>query len=353
MSKAHRFIWALGLSLFAPLSQAAKVYIPLGEANEIAVVDTEENRVVNTIKGVEAAHGLALSPDGALLVAASVASVPAAHAGPPSKPTGMSEDEHAAHHSRAAAGRGAERVSYLTLIRAENGKILRRLEVPGAVHHVAITPDGRYAVATLMAAGSASIVDLQSQQVTATIPTGPNPNYAVAARNGRTVYVSNSGNGTVSELDVIDGYVRRNLRVGEGPEHMVLSRDGAHLYVNNTGGGTVSVLTMPEGRVTETLPTGRTPHGIDLSADGRTLFVALTGEDRVLSVNLDSHARKSLPLGPAPYHLARVPGGHTLYVSSRTEPRVWVLNGDQLAVQGEFATRGIAHQSALPPEKPQ
>lgn len=342
-------VFCLLLSAPFAAATAGTAYIPLGEANEIAVVDTERHAVVDNIPGVNAAHGLAITPDGQLLIAASLNAVPRAHGALPAKPAGVSAEDHAAHHGGGGGSTGGETVSYLTLIEAKTRRVVRQLEVPGAVHHVQVTPDGRYAVATHLQSGSASIVDLGTRQLKATVPTGPNPNYATPAPDGRTVFVSNSGNGTVSELDVVEAYVRRNLKVGEGPEHMVLSRDGTRLYVNNASGGDVSVVALPEGRVLKTFETGRNPHGMDLSADESTLFVALTGEDRVLAIDLATGSRKDVALGPLPYHLARVPLGGGLYVSSRAEPRVWVIDESDLSRQAEFATRGIAHQTAIAP----
>jgi hypothetical protein len=74
-----------------------KVYVPLGSANEILVIDAERDEVVGRIGDVTNAHGLAAIADGNYLVAGSMSLAPKNQ----KIPEGMSEDEHNAHHSSA------------------------------------------------------------------------------------------------------------------------------------------------------------------------------------------------------------------------------------------------------------
>ncbi len=61
------FVWSnaclLGLLAAPPLSALAgtEVYVPLGSANAVAVVDADSDRVVAEINGISASHGLAVS----------------------------------------------------------------------------------------------------------------------------------------------------------------------------------------------------------------------------------------------------------------------------------------------------
>ncbi|MCS4505350.1 hypothetical protein KBTX_02823 [wastewater metagenome] len=320
---------------------AGQAYLPMGQARGIAVVDTQRDAVVGHLPGVPSGHGLALSPDGGLLVAASLAAGATMEAGEP---------EHAAHHGGKAAARESGGGGVVTLIRAATGAVVARIAIPGPSHHVAITPDGRYAVATLMRDGGVAVIDLRERRLARVVPTGVAPNYAVPAADSRTVYVSNSGSATVSVVDVVTGRVRDSVTVDAGPEHMVLSGDGERLYVNAAGAGAVTVVALPEGRVVRSLETGRDPHGIALGRSGRRLFVALTGEDRLLAIDLRDGSRTSRVLAPMPYHLARVPGNGRLYVSSRGESRVWVVDGRDLGVSASIQTSAVVHQMAMSAE---
>lgn len=331
--------------------QAATVYIPEGSAGETLVVDARTDTVVGRLANLPDIHGLGGAAKARYLVAGSYAETQADKKLVVAKPASVSEDEHAAHHSAAArtGATSSNAISILTIIDARNGSPVRRLEVPGAVHHVAVSPDGRYAVATLPNADSISIIDLSDLTVRGVVRTGPTPNYAAFNADGSMVYVSNAGNGTVSEVEVGRRIVRRNLPAGNTPEHLVLAPDGRTLYVANVDAGTVSALAIERGAVDRTFSIGGEVHGLDLSDDGGTLFVSGKGENKLVAINLSSGKVRTAPLGPGPYHLAVVRGTGKLYVSSRDEPKVWVVDEATLAPRSTIAIRGEGHQMVVLP----
>ncbi len=334
----------------SPAAAETKVYVPLGSAGTAVVIDAAQDKVIDVISDLPDAHGLAGTPDGAFLVAGSYAATPRGEEAVPPRPEGMSEEEHRAHHAMPARPSVPEpaAVSYVSVVRADDGSLVHRIEVPGAVHHVAVTPDGRFAVATHPNQGAISVIDLAEFRVAATVHTGPSTNYAVVGADGKFVYVSNAGNNTISEVDTERWIVRRNLLVnGKSPGHIVLSPDGSTLYVTNVGDGTVAALSLPEGTVARTFQIGGALHGIDLSDDRRTLFVSGRGENKLVAIDLESGETKSVPLGPSPYHLAAIPGTGKLYVSSAEEPKLWVVDQESLRVLNEIPIRGKGHQMVV------
>lgn len=336
-------------ALFAAMQPALAeplVYVPLGSENRIVVIDAANDKVVGSIDGIPAVHGLAKTPDGSMLVAGSFEEREPRTAAPP-KPSGMSEEEHAAHHgggSSAAMQSSDSVVSTVSIIRASDGSVVRRIDVPGAVHHVAIGPKGRFAAVTHPNQGAVSVIDLHSHEVVSTLSTGPFPNYVVFDPDGGRLYVSNAGNDTVSAVDTDRWIVKWNVVAGASPEHVVLSPDGTMLYVNNVKDGTVSVIATDSQEVVKTLPAADTPHGIDLSEDGDTLFIASLGEDRLIAIDLKTGKARSTALAPAPYHLAMISGTGKVYVSSADEPKIWIVDQNSLAVRGEIRIGGKGHQ---------
>jgi len=321
------------------------VYIPLGSDGKVVVVDTSQDKIVGEIGDLPAVHGLAGTPDGRFLIAGSYEEREVG-AGAPAKPAAISEDEHAAHHSAAPDGarKNDAMVSTVSVVRTADSAVVRRIDVPGGVHHVAVSPDGRFAVVTHPNEGAISAIDLSSYEVVATVATGPLPNYAAFSPDSSQLYVSNAGNDTVSAVDTGRWIVRWNTVVGSSPEHVVLSKDGATLYVNNVDDGTVSVLTVDGQKVVKTIPVGTTIHGVDLSDDGKTLYVAARGDDKLISVDLATGTQRSTVLAPDPYHLAAIRGAGKLYVSSAGEPKVWVIDQQTLKIIGEIAVGGKGHQ---------
>jgi len=332
-------------------ARAATVFIPEGSAGEVLVVDATTDSVRGRVGGLEDVHGLGGAARARYLVAGSYAERPTAGAAAIERPAGVSEDEHAAHHgggTRPATAAGGA-VSILAMIDPTSLAIVQRREVPGAVHHVAVSPDGRYAVATHPNADGVSVVDLSDFSVRNPIRTGTQPNYAVFSPDGSRVYVSNAGNGTVSEIDTRRWFVRRNLLAGDTPEHLVMAADGQRLYVANVEAGTVSELSLASGEIARSFALGGTLHGLDLSDDSTTLFATVIGTNRLAAIDLRSGRVRSAELAPAPYHLTAIRGTGKLYVSSRQEPTVWVIDQASLRPRGEIAIRGEGHQMVVLP----
>jgi len=337
-------VFGMQAALAAPL-----VYVPLGGEGKIVVVDAAKDEVVDTIGGVAAVHGLAGTPDGRFLVAGSLEERAAAGAAP-EKPYGMTAKQHAAHHSTAPANQKNDAVvSTVSVIRTADNSIVRRIDVPGAVHHVALSPNGRYAVVTLPNEDGISVIDLTSYGVVATLSTGPLPNYAVFSPDGGRVYVSNAGNNTISEVDTGQWIVRRDIVVGSRPEHMVASHDGQRLYVANVDDGTVTEIATKNGATIRTFDIGGSLHAIDLSENGRTLFVSAREQNKLVAIDLHTAQRRETSLTPAPYHLASIADTGKLYVSSAGQPKIWVVDQKDLAVLGKIAIGGRGHQMALAP----
>lgn len=332
-----------------PVRANPLVYVPLGAENKVVIIDAAKDEITGTIPDIPAAHGLARTPDGRYLIAGSLAEREAGAV--PRKPAGMSEEEHASHHGGGAASaitpKAGPVVSTVSVIRTSDGSIVHRIDVPGVVHHVAVSPDGRFAAVTHPNEGGISVIDLASYEVVTTVATGPFPNYAAFSPDGSRLYVSNAGNDTVSAVDTGRWIVRWNATAGASPEHLVLSPDGTRLYVNNVEDGTVSVIAVARQAAVSTIPIGATLHGIDLSEDGKTLFVAALGDEKVVAVDLATGNARSASLAPQPYHLASVHGTNKLYISSADEPKIWVVDQNSLTVHGEIRIGGKGHQMVL------
>jgi len=342
---------AAGITTAALFARAGKIaYVPLGSDNKLVLIDTGTDKVISTIEGLPAVHGLARTPDGQFLIAGSYEGREPGGITPP-KPSGMSKDEHAAHHkpSKNASATKSSELSTLTIIRTADRTIVRKIDVPGAVHHVAVSPDGRFAVVTHPGEDRISAVDLKSYLVVANLSTGPFPNYAVFSPDGKNVYVSNAGNNTVSSVDATRWIVRWNAIVGASPEHVVFSKDGAQLFVNNVDDGSISIVDIAQRKSVRTVPVGETLHGIDLSEDGKALFVAVRGGNKVVAINLATDQSRLLTLSPSPYHLTVIRGLGKIYVSSAEEPNIWVVDQATLKVTGEILIGGKGHQIVLAP----
>ncbi|MCW3782877.1 YncE family protein [Defluviimonas salinarum] len=344
---------ALGLLVIAlpAVAEPRMVFIPEGSADSILLVGAETGETVRRIEGIEAVHGLSGAPGVPYLVAGSYAETPRDGIAAMAQPEGVSADDHAAHHKPAAKPLGPKDagLSIVTILDASNGDILRRIEAPGAVHHTAVSPGGRFAVATHPAGDGISVIDLSTISVTGYVVTGAMPNYAVFGADPALVYISNTGNGTISEVDLTRGIVRRNMIVEGAPEHLAIDVGAGRLYIADADAGRVVELALADGTTLRTFDIGGEIHGIGLSDDGATLFVAGRGAGKLTAVDLALGETREAALAPEPYHLTVIPGTGTLFVSSRAEPKVWMIDAATLEERGVIPVEGEGHQMiALP-----
>lgn len=333
------------LGLIGQAQAGVKVYVPLGGANEIIVIDGDQDEVVGRIGDVTNAHGLAATPDGNYLIAGSMSLAPKAQ----QIPEGMTEDEHNAHHASPTGetAKTSNGASFVSMIDAKTMRVIQRIEVDGISHHSAITPDGKYAVSTHTTAGNVSIIDLIGRKLVKTITTGPVPNFVLISSDGKTVYVSNSGNNTISEIETSQWTVQRSFSVGRTPEHMVFSPDEQSIYVVNVGDNTVARVSLADSRVMSVYPVGEAPHGIDLSDDSRTLYVTSKSGNQLHAINVATGKATNIELEPKPYHIASITGTSKLYVSSRAKPWIWVLDQNSLEVLRKIPIKGEGHQMVV------
>lgn len=326
------------------------MYVPAGEANEIVIIDLNTNQVIGRIPELENAHGLAATPDGEYLLAGSM-NVSQTGNIEADRPAAVSEEQHASHHAKSTGKPDAAMTSFVSLVHLQHGHVMRRIVVNGLTHHVAVSPDGKFAVAVHSLNGGISVIDLDSMAVSREIKTGELPNYAVFSSDGRQLYVSNAGSGTIVEIDTADWKTRRTFQAGKGAEHMVLAPDGKRLYVTNVDKASVSVVDLTNGNLLGHYEIGPEPHGIDISPDGRWLFVSSRGGEKFVRIDLENAQRQTIDLKPAPYHVKYVPSVHKLYVSSSEQPLIWVLDPRRLAIEDTISIEtGIAHQMVTHPD---
>ena len=346
----YRILFTVFLYFSSAVIAGPVLYAPTGEKNKVVVIDLETNTIMARIDELENAHGLATSSNSEYLVAGSMMLLPSkTSAAGPDKPAVVNETEHAAHHTDAAISTPSlSEQSYLSIIHAQQKKIIRRVPVRGLTHHTAVSPDGKYAIAVHSGEGGISVVNLNKMLVITTLDTGQWPNYAVFSPSGKHLYISNAGTNTISDIDTQNWQIARKLNAGKGPEHLVLSIDGRTLYSANKGDASVSAIDLVSGAINKTYAVGKEPHGIDISDDGRWLFVASKKEGVITRIDLSSEARQIAELSPAPYHLAYIKGLNKIYVSSRKASKIWVIDAVTLAVKDTiFLEQGIAHQMVI------
>ncbi len=307
---------------------AAVLHAGYGQ-HEVRIVDLRSNRTTATQPLSETFYGLAFSPDGKSLVC-----------------SGGSDD--VLHGFDFHGGQLTPRPDVRIAPAADRG----------VVAGVALSPDGKAAVVSLLFNSRLVCVDLATGSLRWTTPLGAvvtetgqpmipdtstpssaglpgqalieeeNPLAIVWDGRRERVYASLWGMSAVAVLNVADGRVIARWDCGLHPNELLLSPDGRRLFVSNGGRNTVDVIETESGRAAETLCSslapgdlpGSTPDSLALSPDGRTLFVANASNNdvAVFDVGTPGAARALgfIPTGWMPTSVRLTPDGRRLAVIS-------------------------------------
>lgn len=212
-----------------------------------------------------------------------------------------------------------------SLISLASGRTIATLPVGEGPHEVAVSPDGRWAVAANYGTGPApghtlTVLDLQARKVERTIELGEyrRPHGIDFLPGGKRVLVTSEQSQALIIVDVASGNVERVIRTNLAGTHLfVLSADGRRAWVSNIGAGSNSLVDLDRGEVLKTVATGRAPEAIDLSPDGREVWVGDGSLDRVTvldAATLDTLA--TMPAGGRPNRVHFTRDGRWVYVSN-------------------------------------
>lgn len=211
-----------------------RIVVTTERSRTVAVVDTRAgDRVTAIPTEQQGTHMVAVSPDGRRGYTANIA---------------------------------AGTVSVLDL---ENGRKLRDLAVGGRPEGIALSPDGATLWVGDLAGARVQAFDTVSLERIGEARTGPVPIRVLASPNGRWIVTSNLESGSLSLIDAASRRLVRDIPVSGTREAqqvtILFSRDGRRLYVAETGRDQVAEVELPSGRVLRRLPAGRNGDGLAIA----------------------------------------------------------------------------------------
>ena len=167
------------------------------------------------------------------------------------------------------------------------------------------------------ASDTVSVIDVNTQQILATIPLGHTPTYVVANPDGERAYVSNRDSNSVSIISTATNWVTHTIAVGSRPQGVAVSADGSRVYVSNSGSNSVSVIDAATNSVVATYSTGASPNGLAVTSDGK-LYVANRDNNTVsvLHAANGTVAAGPIAVGSLPTGVAVNPAGTRVYVTN-------------------------------------
>jgi YVTN family beta-propeller protein len=308
-------VWlALALMTAPAAAESSRIYVTNSAGDSVHVIDPVTNKVVQEIKGIEAAHGVAFSPDG----------------------------------KRVYISNEAE--STLDIVDQKSGKILKHVPLSGRPNNIAVTPDGKRIVVAITEPGTLDIIDANAMKMSKTIAmTGrlhntyvtPDGKYAVSGsvRNKFLNVVDLATEKTAWEI-TFDGGVRPMAieKAADGSTSRIfvqLSNLHGFAVVDFAAHKEVARIKFPdqpngygaiEGRVGAGVPS----HGIGIAPDGKSLWANSHVANGVFAYSLpdlkplgfaalpDLKLAGRDPIGAIPDWLTFTPDSKLVYVGNST-----------------------------------
>jgi YVTN family beta-propeller protein len=206
----------------------SRALVTLAGENAVAVVDLARREVLKKVPTGAYPHGLRISPDGStayvanvedgsvsVLDTANLVEVARIPVGKAPVQVGFTPDGSQVYVSL----RNEDKVA---VIDTATRQVLARIEVGRNPIQVFATPDGRSVYVANQGtkekpADTVSVIDVATGSVVDTIRTAAGAHGVVVCNEGRHVFVTNIAAGTVSMIDVESRAVVREFAVGKGP----------------------------------------------------------------------------------------------------------------------------------------
>ncbi len=319
-------------------AQSSLIYVTNSAGDSIHVIDPATQKVVQEIKGIEAAHGIDFSPDAGRVYVSNEVDSTLDVIDRKSGRT-LAKVKLSGHPNNIATTKDGGRVivgiaqepGALDIVDTASLKLAKSIPVKGRLHNVYVTPDNKYAVTGSIRNKMLTVIDLATDQIAweLKLDEGVRPMTIEAGPDGATrrIYAQLSNlNGFAvidfaarKEVDRIklpdNGYGVAERRL-DSPSHGIgVAPDGKTLWVTSISANAVYAYALPELKLLGNValpdlklagraPISAVPNWVTFTPDSKLLYITNAAQ-RSVSV-IDMAALKlvaTVPVGEVPKRL--------------------------------------------------
>jgi YVTN family beta-propeller protein len=197
------------------------------------------------------------------------------------------------------------------------------------------SPQGRMAIVN-QDSNTLSVIDVATDKVIATVPTGAQPHHVLAAPDGRELWVTLYKENRLQVFDTATLQELASVDVGAPTDDLTFSSDGARLYTSSGSTNAIVVVDRAARKVLGNVPVGRTPHGVKVRPDDKELYVTNTGDNTVSIVTLEGAPQTAAHIraGASPFEVTFSPDGTRAYISNFLGNSISIIDTATRAIVG-------------------
>jgi YVTN family beta-propeller protein len=238
-----------------------RFYVTLSKSGKVAVISTENFKMVSEVDAGPNPVRVSLQPDGRLLWVGN-----------------DGED----------GGEGG-----VTAIDTETLAVVASIPTGRGHRELAFSPDSRFAYATNRGSGTVSVIDVREKRKVRDVPTGPQPISMDYSAVAGALYVADGRDGSITVIDGRSHEVAARVQARPGLGPMRFTADGRWGLILNSREDAVHILDASTNRIPHTVPVGKEPFQMALSRS--FAHVRCLGSEKVYMVNLLELGKETAP----------------------------------------------------------
>ena len=252
---------------WVPVDRLRRLFITQPKAGAVAVVDTENFKVIDQLDAGKQPVRVVLQPDGRFLWVGNNAN--------------------------------DEADSGVTVIDTESAKVVGFVATGMGHHEITFSADSRFGFVTNRQSGTLSVIDVGTRKVIKQVATGAQPLSVAYSALSQAVYVADGKEGHVSIIDAQRHEVTRKVALKPGLGPLRVSPNGRFVLVLNPREDIVSVVDTASQEAVHDIAVSGEP--FQLNFTDTYAYVRAMHSERVSMINLSSLGKG---LNPAVQYLA-------------------------------------------------
>ncbi len=238
----------VGLHPFSAVLDGKRLYITLPDENQIKIMDTRVDTVVDDIK-MESPADLIITL-----------------------------------HKMYVANSDTNQVTMMDVI-SENGKIIQAGTFP---YLIAKNPVKDELYVSNPASNDVSLISTRTNTLIKNIRTGQEPEGLAIDPTGTYLFVTNRAANTVSIFDVKTTTLQRTIPVGKYPVRVLFSQEGTKAYISNLNNNSLTVISTASLNKIKDIPLPLEPLDLALSKNGKLLYISNPIANKIIILDLET-----------------------------------------------------------------